>query len=85
MPEFSTLPVDDAQLQAETADIPRSLAEYVDFISRLPDGQAGRLKPSAGEDVRLVRMRLGAAARKMRKKVIIRKTGDEVLFWVGAA
>ncbi len=85
MVKFSTLPVDDAQSRAEAADIPRSLAEYVAFINRLPDGQAGRLKPSDGEDVRQVHMRLRAAARKMRKKVIIRKAGDEVLFWLGAA
>lgn len=33
----------------------------------------------------MVRMRLGAAARRMPKKVIIRRAGDEVRFWVEAA
>ena len=85
MPRFSVMPVDEAVKKAETSAMPDALAEYVDYLSRLAEGEAGRLTPSDGEDVRTVRTRLGAAARRMNKKVIIRRTGDEVLFWVAAA
>ena len=85
MPQFSVMPVDEAVRKAEDSAMSDALAEYVGYLSRLVEGEAGRLTPSDGEDVRIVRMRLGAAARRMNKKVIIRRAGDEVLFWVSAA
>ena len=85
MPQFSVMPVDEAVKKAASSTMSGPLAEYVDYLSSLAEGEAGRLTPSDGEDVRTVRMRLGAAARRMNKKVIIRRAGDEVLFWVSAA
>ena len=85
MPEFSVMPVDEAVRKAESSGMPDALAQYVDYLTSLQDGEAGRLTPSEGEDVRTVRMRLGAAARRLSKKIIIRRAGDEVLFWVEAA
>jgi hypothetical protein len=85
MPQFSVLPVDEAVKKADRSTMSDALAEYTEYLGSLSAGEAGRLTPSEGEDVRTVRMRLGAAARRMNKKVIIRRAGDEVLFWVEAA
>ena len=85
MPDFSVMPVKEAVRKAEASAMPDALAEYAQYLGSLTVGEAGRLTPSEGEDIRTVRMRLGAAARRMNKKVIIRRAGDEVLFWVEAA
>lgn len=85
MPQFSLMPVDEAVRKAEKSTMSDALAEYTEYLASLSVGEAGRLTPSEGEDIRTVRMRLGAAARRMHKKVIIRRAGDEVLFWVEAA
>lgn len=84
MPEFTQVPVDEAVRKARHADASDVIAEYMDYIANLPAGQAGCLRPGEGEDIRLVRMRLGAAARKAQQKIIIRRSGDEVYFWLGA-
>ena len=81
MPEFSVLPANDAAQEAVSAAMPEDLAPYADYLTHLNTGEAGRLVPSDGEDVRMVRYRLSAAARRMGKKVIIRRAGNEILFW----
>jgi hypothetical protein len=79
------MPVKEAVRVAEQSTMSDAVAEYAEYLASLAVGEAGRLTPSDGEDVRTVRMRLGAAARRMHKKVIIRRAGDDVLFWVEAA
>ena len=59
MPQFSVLPVGEAVKKAETSGMSDNLAEYVEYLNGLAEGEAGRLTPSDGEDVRTVRMRLG--------------------------
>lgn len=81
MPTFTVIAVKDAERSA-MSDV---LAEYAEYLNNLDVGEAGRLSPSADESVKMVRMRLSAAARYLNKKVIIRYAGDDVLFWVEAA
>ena len=71
MPRFSVIPVGEAVKKAEESTMSDALAEYVAYLDSLAVGEAGRLTPSDGEDIRMVRMRLGASARRMNKKIII--------------
>ena len=84
MPSFSTLPMREALQLAQSASVPGPIARYVEHIESLEEGHAGRLAPSEGENLRTVRLRLSAAARHLRTKVIIRRVGNELLFWVDA-
>ncbi len=48
----------------------------------IKSGEAGRLVAGAGETTATVRRRIGAAAKAAGLKLTIRRTGDEVYFWV---
>jgi hypothetical protein len=82
MPDFDLLPLDEAidKLVSNTRSGP--VAEYLGYINSLKPGQAGRLRIRAGEKLGLVRMQLGTAARMAGKQVVIRRSGDEIIFWV---
>ena len=81
MPKFSLMSVREAFNEAQTSSMPDELAEYAEYLRNLPTGQAGRLVPSDGEGIRIVRLRLSAAARRLNRKIVIRRTGDELVFW----
>jgi len=81
MPKFSVVSTNEALRDAERAAVPEELAPYAEYLHQLAPGEAGKLVPSQGEDLRTVRLRLSAAARRMNKKVIIRRAGEELLFW----
>lgn len=82
MPQFFKLSLEEAMRLADEASASAALARYVEFVGGLEVGDEGRLAPLAGEDVRVLRLRLSAAARRLHKHVVIRRAGDEVLFWV---
>ena len=82
MPKFELVPVAEAMLKSATgkrADIRR---EYMDYVASLPPGKAGRLRPTEGERVGAVSRRIGAAAKMVGKDVVIKRSGDEVYFWL---
>ena len=56
--------------------------EYLGYIDRLEQGQAGRLQASEGETTAAIRRRLGAAAKLAGEDIIIRRSHEEVYFWV---
>lgn len=83
MPEFAV--VSKEQAQARTAAPGRRsqiLQEYLDFIGQLKEGQAGKVQPSQGETVATARRRLGAAAKVSGRALVIKRTGEEIYFWV---
>ena len=83
MPQFELVSREEAQ--ARTASPGRRaqvVQEYLDYISQLQEGQSGKLQPSQGETVATVRRRLGAAVKVSGKNVTIKRTGDEIYFWV---
>ena len=81
MPKFTMMPVDEAFHEAEVLSMPDDLAPYADLILNLVPGEIGRLVAPRNENVRMVRLRLSAAARRMNKKIIIRRVGDTLLYW----
>ena len=81
MPSFTTMPIDEAKPQPVTSVRDLLLKQYQSFIDQLGPRQAGRLTPEAGETVRAVRVRLGAAARLSGVRLVIRRTPEAVYFW----
>ncbi len=84
MPTFELVPLAEAKQKSATGKRAQTMAEYLSYIQRLKEGEAGKLQASEGETVATVRRRLGMAARDMGKELKIRRAGDEVYFWVEA-
>ena len=82
MPTFELVSLDEAMTKSATGKRAEMMAEYVGFIDKVQKGQAGKLQPGEGETTAAVRRRLGAAAKLVGKNLVIRRTGDEVYFWV---
>ena len=82
MPNFELLPVEEAKMKSATGQRAQITREYLSYIDRLTRGQAGRLQVTEGERVGAIRRRLGAAATLANKELVIKRTGDEVFFWL---
>ncbi len=81
MPEFTTVSRQEAMLQTSSGRQKRYLDEYIDYITNLPKGQAGRLSIGAEETPATIRRRLGVAAKTLGIPVIIKRSGNDVYFW----
>jgi hypothetical protein len=82
VPEFRLVSI--AEAHAETATEGKRallLREYIGYIEQLKRGQAGTLRPAEGESVAAVRRRLGKAAKAAGKDLVMKRSGDEVVFW----
>ena len=75
MPAFETIPLQEAILKTSTG-------KYLQYIQQLAEGQAGKLQASEGEKISTVRRRLGDAARLAGKNLVIKRTGEDLYFWV---
>lgn len=82
MPKFEKLPQSEAQLKSATGKRAQLVREYVGYLNQLQAGDAGRLQASAGETLNAVRRRLGAAAKATGKRLTVRRTENEVYFWI---
>jgi hypothetical protein len=81
MPEFTTISMKEATLQTSSGRQKRYLSQYVDYITTLPKGQAGRLRTGQEETPTTIRRRLGVAAKTLGIPVIIKRSGNDVYFW----
>lgn len=81
MPEFTTVPVQEAQLRTIPGRQGEFINEYAEYIQSLPTGQAGRLRIGAAEKQTTIRRRLTAAAKAMNVHLIIKRSGNDLYFW----
>jgi hypothetical protein len=81
MPEFTTVSLKEAKVQTTSGRQGRYLHEYIDYLTNLPKGQAGRLRIEAEEIPATIRRRLGVAAKTLGIPVIIKRSGNDVYFW----
>ena len=81
MPEFTTVSLKEAKVQTTSGRQGRYLHEYIDYITNLPKGQAGRLRIGAEETPASIRRRLGVAAKTLGIPLIIKRSGNDVYFW----
>jgi hypothetical protein len=81
MPELTTVSVQEAQMRT----IPRRqgsfINEYAEYITKLPKGQAGRLRIGESEKHATVRRRLVVAAQALDIPLVIKRSGNDVYFW----
>ncbi len=83
MPTFELVPIEEAMRKTATlGKRGELLMGYMKYVDELEEGQAGRLQATPGETVGAVRRRLGAAAKLAGKDIVIKRTKDEVYFWV---
>ena len=85
MPEFEMVSIEEATLKTATGKQAKIVKEYIGYIERLGEGQAGKLQALEGETTTAVRRRLGAAARLTGEALTIKRAGDEVYFWKKSA
>lgn len=83
MPNFERVPREEAEKKVGTSGTRgRQVQEYLGYLNQIGRGEAGRLKVSEGESVPAVRRRLSAAAKVANKDIVVRRTGEEVYFWL---
>jgi hypothetical protein len=81
MPEFATVSVKEAQLRTASGRQGKFLNEYADYIQRLPQGQAGRLRCVEQEKPLTIRRRLVTAAKTLGINLTIKRSGSDIYFW----
>src|ERR671916_1725783 len=81
MPEFTTVPVQEAKLRTIPGRQGKFINEYADYIQQLPKGQAGRLRGGESENPMAIRRRLAGAAKAMHIPLTIKRSGNDVYFW----
>jgi hypothetical protein len=80
MPEFTTVSVQEAQTRTIPGRQGQFINEYADYIQHVPQGQAGRLRTGESENPLTVRRRLTSAAHALRIMLIIKRSGNDVIF-----
>jgi hypothetical protein len=83
MPEFTTVSVTEAKLQTTSGRQGQYLHEYIDYITTLPKGEAGKLSTGEEETPVTIRRRLGVAAKTLGIPLIIKRSGNDIYFWRG--
>jgi hypothetical protein len=84
MPEFEVVPIDEARLKTASGRQGKIVKQYSGYIEQLADGRAGRLLMAEGEIVTTIRRRLITTARLMGQDLVIKRSGDELYFWLKA-
>ena len=82
MPTLDVLTLGEAQANSVTGKRAQILREYMGYIDRVQEGQAGKLTPDEGETTNAIRRRLTNAATAMGKNLQVRKSENTVYFWV---
>ena len=82
MPTFELVTQAEAEIKSATGNRAEVLKEYVGYVEQLKEGQAGKLRATEGESAAAVRRRLGAAGKLAGKNIVIRRTGEDIYFWV---
>ena len=85
MPQLEVVSRSEAELRTAGKARAEALREYIEFIERLKDGQAGKLQAQEGETLRTVRRRLGDAGRLSGKDQVIKRDGEVLYFWIKAS
>jgi hypothetical protein len=82
MPEFETVPLKEAQLRTIPGRRGEFLNEYASYIKKLTPGQAGKLRILEQEKLATIRRRLAVDAKALGVPLTIKRSGQEVYFWI---
>jgi hypothetical protein len=83
MPEFTTVPVQEAQVRTIPGRQGKFISEFADYIRQVPKGQAGRLTIGEQEKHTTVRCQLVVAAKTIHIPLTIKRSGTDIYFWRG--
>ena len=81
MPEFTTVPVQEAQIRTIPGRQGTFINEYADYIQQVLKGQAGKLRIREDEKHTTVRRQLSTTAKAMNITLIIKRSGNDLYFW----
>ncbi len=82
MPEFEVVSLGEARFKTANGRQGQIVKQYSRYIDQLEDGQAGHLNTGEDEKVMTIRRRLITTARLMGKELVIKRSGDDLYFWV---
>jgi hypothetical protein len=85
MPDFAVVPLDEARMKTISGRQGQIVKQYSQYIDQLEGDKAGRLQAGPGEKVTTIRRRLVTTARLLGRDVVVKRTGDELYFWVKSA
>lgn len=81
MPKFDITPLVEAESRSALGKRSQITMEYLEILSQLKSGQAGKLESSKGERSAAVRRRLGSAAKLVGRELIIKRRRGKIYFW----
>ena len=81
MPTFSIVLASEARTSIANERRAALVGEYIGYIERVGDGEAGVLIAGEGETTQAIRRRLGAAAEALGRSLEVRRAGNAVYFW----
>ena len=82
MPTLELVSLQDAQLELSLSGKRGAIMrQYMDYITQLEPGRAGKLIPEVGETTASVRRRLGAAAQLLGKNLAVKPQWNVIFFW----
>jgi dipeptidyl aminopeptidase/acylaminoacyl peptidase len=81
MPDFAIVTLNEAQFRTIPGRQGKFLNEYASYIQKLPQAQAGILRPMENENSATIRRRLVAAAKALGTNLIIKRSGADIYFW----
>jgi hypothetical protein len=84
MPRFELVSMQEAVVRSATGVRAQMAKQYLEYIEKLGENQAGKLQVNPDERPGTIRRRLNYAAKLAGKSLTIRRVGDELYFWVQA-
>ena len=81
MPTFSIVLASEVRASIASERREALVGEYIGYIKRVGDGEAGVFIAREGETTRAIRRRLGAAAEARGRSLEVRRAGNAVYFW----
>ncbi len=82
MPKFRVVPLHQAMLASVTGKQAELINEYTGYLEQLGEGLAGELQADKDETLRAVRRRLTKAAKLSGKRIVSKRSGESVHFWL---
>jgi len=82
MPHFEIVSLNQAMMETATGRRRELVKEYLPYIERLGEGQAGKLQPAEGEKISTVKRRLNDASKMANKNLVVKHAGNQLYFWV---
>ena len=84
MPRFEVVSMQEAVMRSATGVRAQMAKQYLEYIEKLGENQAGKLQVNPDERPGTIRRRLNYAAKLAGKSLTIKRVGNELYFWVQA-